>query len=166
MITLVLGGASSGKSAVGERLVAQHPAPITYVATGVVTDDDMANRIRVHKERRPESWALVEATGERLVDALESLNGSVLLDSLGTWVASLVPDVPPSVADDLCCALLRRRGDTVLVSDEVGLGVHPPTELGRHFREELGKVNVAVAEIADQVLLVVAGRVLPLERLS
>ena len=108
----------------------------------------------------------MEATGEQLVGALESLSGSVLLDSLGTWVASLVPDISPSAADELCCALLRRRGDTVLVSDEVGLGVHPPTELGRHFREELGKVNVAVAEIADQVLLVVAGRVLPLERLS
>jgi adenosyl cobinamide kinase/adenosyl cobinamide phosphate guanylyltransferase len=68
-------------------------------------------------------------------------------------------DVPPVVD-----ALVRRAGDTIVVSDEVGLGVHPSTEIGQRFRDVLGLVNHAVAEVCDQVLLVVAGRVLPLER--
>jgi adenosyl cobinamide kinase/adenosyl cobinamide phosphate guanylyltransferase len=64
----------------------------------------------------------------------------------------------------LCDALRARAGDAVLVSEEVGLGVHPSSEAGRRFRDALGALNVAVAEVADEVLLVVAGRVLPLER--
>ncbi len=88
--------------------------------------------------------------------------GTALVDSLGTWVAAHEggdPDVP-----GLLEALDKRFGDTVLVSDEVGFGVHPATEVGRRFREVLGDVNTAVADKADRVLLVVAGRVLPLDR--
>ena len=165
MITVVLGGASSGKSAVAERLVARHPLPVTYVATGVATDEDMAARIRVHQARRPSSWRLVEVDGRELVSAVASLRGTVLLDSLGTWMASLYP----YAVDDaglLSGALTCREGDTVVVTDEVGLGVHPGTELGRHFRDDLGRLNTAVSEVADEVLLVVAGRILPLELLD
>jgi adenosylcobinamide kinase/adenosylcobinamide-phosphate guanylyltransferase len=88
----------------------------------------------------------------------------VLVDALGTWVAAhadLAVDV-----DELLAVLRARDGDTVLVSDEVGLGVHPSTEIGRRFRDVLGDVNAAVAEHADDVLLVVAGRVLPLARFN
>ena len=90
----------------------------------------------------------------------------MLVDSLGTWVAAH-PDLAPDVA--ALVAALRARaarapGATVLVSEEVGLGVHPPTEVGRCFADALGTLNRAVAEIADRVLLVVAGRVLPLDR--
>ena len=165
MITMVLGGASSGKSVVAERLVARHPKPVTYVATGLATDEEMAARIRVHQARRPAWWRLVEVNGPELVSAVASLTGTVLLDSLGTWMASLYP----SAIDDaglLCGALMCRDGDTVLVSDEVGLGVHPATELGRHFRDDLGRLNTAIADVADEVLLVVAGRILPLELLD
>jgi adenosylcobinamide kinase/adenosylcobinamide-phosphate guanylyltransferase len=166
VITLVLGGASSGKSAVAEKLVARHAKPITYVATGVVTDDEMAQRITIHQKRRPPSWGLVEATGFDLLPALERIEGSVLLESLGTWVASFLPDFSVTIGDALCDVLLERVGDTVVVTEEVGLGVHPATELGRHFREDLGRVNAAVAEIADRALLVIAGRVLALDELE
>ncbi len=163
MITLVLGGARSGKSAVAERLVARCPPPITYVATAVVdpADADHAARVAAHVARRDPSWSTVEV-GAGLVEALRAATGTVLVESLGTWVsASADAEVD---GDGLCAALAARSGDTVVVSEEVGLGVHPSSELGRRFRDALGEVNLAVAEVADEVLLVVAGRVLPLER--
>jgi adenosylcobinamide kinase / adenosylcobinamide-phosphate guanylyltransferase len=165
LITLVLGGTRSGKSEVAEALVADRPGPVTYVATGQVTDDDMAARIAAHRARRPAAWTTVEA-GNDLAGALTGLEGHVLVDSLGTWVAghaNLAPD-----AEELCAALRTRAvagaGDTVVVSEEVGLGVHPPTEVGRKFADALGELNRVVADEADRVLLVVAGRVLPLDR--
>jgi adenosyl cobinamide kinase/adenosyl cobinamide phosphate guanylyltransferase len=178
LITLVLGGTRSGKSQVAEDLVAGRQATVggqvTYVATGRASDDDMAARIAGHRARRPATWATVEtggdgaAGGPDLPALLAGLTGHVLVDSLGTWVAAdgaLAPDVPA-----LCAALGARArdggGDTVLVSEEVGLGVHPPTDVGRRFADALGELNRAVADVADRVLLVVAGRVLPLDRVS
>ncbi len=162
MITLVLGGARSGKSAVAEQLAARAGGSVTSVATAVLepADADHAARIAAPRDRRDPAWTTVETTD--LPAVLRSTAGAVLVDSLGTWVtadAELAPDVAA-----LCAALRERDGDTVLVSEEVGLGVHPSSELGRRFRDALGSVNVAVAEVADDVLLVVAGRVLPLER--
>ncbi len=161
MITLVLGGARSGKSEVGERLVAALGPDVTYVATAVPdpTDDDFAARIEKHRARRPSSWTTVEA-GADLPAVLAGLVGPVLVDSLGTWVAACaVPD-----PGGLCHALSTRDGSTVVVSEEVGLGVHPSSEAGRLFRDVLGTVNRAVADVADDVVLVVAGRILPLTR--
>jgi adenosyl cobinamide kinase/adenosyl cobinamide phosphate guanylyltransferase len=139
------------------------PVPTSYLATAVVDpgDADLAARVAAHCARRPAAWRTVEA-GADLAGALEAAVGTVLVDALGTWVAAH-PDLAPDV-DRLLAALRGRRGDTVLVSDEVGLGVHPSTEVGRRFRDVLGDVNAAVADLADRVLLVVAGRVLPLER--
>ena len=163
MITLVLGGTRSGKSEVAEALAAAAPPPVTYVATGVATDPDMAARIAAHRDRRPADWTTVEAgVGSSLPDALGSLDGTVLVDSLGTWVAGL-PELAPDTAG-LAAALRARAGDTILVSEEVGLGVHAPTEAGRRFADSLGTLNRAVADLADEVLLVIAGRVLPLAR--
>jgi adenosylcobinamide kinase/adenosylcobinamide-phosphate guanylyltransferase len=163
VITLVLGGARSGKSEVAERLVARLGADVTYVATGTPGDDDtdMAARIERHRARRPATWSTVEA-GTDLGNVLRSIEGPVLLDALGTWLARADGFVADS--GDLCAALRERRGDTVVVSDEVGLGVHPSTEAGRRFRDAIGLLNQAVAEVADEVLLVVAGRSLRLDR--
>jgi adenosylcobinamide kinase / adenosylcobinamide-phosphate guanylyltransferase len=162
VITLVLGGARSGKSVVAERLVARLPAPTTYVATAVIHGDaDMAARVAVHRDRRPAGWRTVEASGARLAVHVENLEGSVLVDSLGPWVAG-VPGFDVDLTG-LCHALTERSGDTVIVSEEVGLGVHPTTDAGRRFRDVLGEVNQAVAAIADEVLLVVAGRTLRLD---
>jgi adenosyl cobinamide kinase/adenosyl cobinamide phosphate guanylyltransferase len=159
VITLVLGGTRSGKSDVAERIAARWSDPVTYVATGQATDDDMAARIAAHRARRPGAWSTVEA-GPDLPAVLARLDGPALVDSLGTWVArcdDLAPDAPA-----LCTALTRRTAATVVVSEEVGLGVHPMTEAGRRFADALGEVNRAVAAVADDVLLVVAGRILPL----
>ncbi|HVF74352.1 MAG TPA: bifunctional adenosylcobinamide kinase/adenosylcobinamide-phosphate guanylyltransferase [Acidimicrobiales bacterium] len=162
MITLVLGGARSGKSAVAEALAARLGDDVTYVATGAAADDpDMGARIAAHQARRPATWSTVEA-GADLADVLRSLPGPVLLDALGTWVAGAEGFAVDG--GELCAALRTRQGVTVVVSEEVGLGVHPSTEVGRRFRDALGTLNQAVAAIADDVLFVVAGRVLPLER--
>ena len=162
MIALVLGGARSGKSAFAERLAESLPMPVTYVATGTASDEDMAERIARHRARRPASWR-TEEVGAALVDGLDRVPGTALVESLGSWVAAC--DMAPDV-DALLAVLRRRVGDTVLVSEEVGLGVHPPTALGVRFRDAVGEVNVAVAEVADDVRLVVAGRGLRLERLE
>jgi adenosyl cobinamide kinase/adenosyl cobinamide phosphate guanylyltransferase len=162
VITLVLGGARSGKSEVGERLAAALGPNVTYVATAVIdaTDDDFAARIEKHRARRPPTWTTVEA-GADLPAIVAALTGPVLVDSLGTWVAGCTADPD---ADALGHALTHRDGPTVVVSEEVGLGVHPSTDVGRAFRDALGTVNRAVADLADEVLLVIAGRVLPLAR--
>jgi adenosyl cobinamide kinase/adenosyl cobinamide phosphate guanylyltransferase len=172
LITLVLGGTRSGKSEVAEALAAAAPPPVTYLATYVaadVTDDvaadpDMAARVAAHRARRPAAWATVEA-GASLPAVLAALGGTVLVDSLGTWVAGFADLVPDTAG--LERALRARqagRGDTFVVSEEVGLGVHAPTAPGRRFADSLGSLNRAVADLADEVLLVVAGRVLPLSR--
>lgn len=165
MITLILGGARSGKSALAERVAAGAGAPVVYVATSVVDGDpDFDERVRRHRQRRPPSWTTAEP-GPDLVgylDVTAAVGSTFLIDSLGTWVAA-APDFEVEVAA-LCRALTARRGDTIVVSEEVGLGVHPSTEVGGRFRDALGSVNAAVSAIADEAWLVVAGRTLRLDR--
>jgi adenosyl cobinamide kinase/adenosyl cobinamide phosphate guanylyltransferase len=163
VITLVLGGARSGKSAVAERLAAADGGPVTYLATGSAepSDSAFAARIAAHRLRRPTSWTTVEC-GADLAAALAAAEGLVLVDALGTWLAAH-HDFDADI-DALLAALRARTAPTILVSEEVGLGVHPSTDLGGAFRDALGSLNQAVAELAGDVLLVVAGRVLPLER--
>lgn len=159
MITLVLGGSRSGKSSAAERIALAAGGPVTYVATATVEDDDFADRVARHRDRRPTEWTTLEVSTD-LAGALASVHGLALVDSLGTWVAG-VPDFAVDV-DGLCQALLDRTDPTVLVSDEVGMGVHPETPVGRRFRDALGTVNQAVAAVAQDVVLVVAGRSLHL----
>jgi adenosyl cobinamide kinase/adenosyl cobinamide phosphate guanylyltransferase len=161
VIVLVLGGARSGKSELAEQWVERLGSPVTYVATGWNDDDAMAARIEAHRVRRPASWATLEV-GTGLAEALRSVHGAVLVDALGTWLARH-RDFEVD-AGDLCRALQERDGDTVVVSDEVGLGVHPETAVGLAFRDALGSLNRAVAGVADRAVLVVAGRVLELDR--
>jgi adenosylcobinamide kinase / adenosylcobinamide-phosphate guanylyltransferase len=117
VITLVLGGARSGKSEMAERLAAAAAAPdVTYVATGVVGDADMAGRVAAHRRRRPAGWRTVEP-GADVVDAVRQAAGTVLVDSLTTWVAEAKGFGVD--ADGLCRALRDRDGDSVVVSDEV-----------------------------------------------
>jgi adenosyl cobinamide kinase/adenosyl cobinamide phosphate guanylyltransferase len=155
VITLVLGGTRSGKSQVAERIASGLEPPVTFVATATVTDDDMRARVELHRTRRPDDWRTVECDTD-LPTALRQLEGTVLVDSLGTWVASRHDRRVD--ASDLVDALVERSGSTVVVSEEVGLSVHPTTEAGRRFADALGDVNLAVAACADDVFLVVAGR--------
>lgn len=159
MITLVLGGARSGKSAVAERRAGD--GPVTYIATFVGDDDrDMAARVAAHQARRPAHWTTVETAD--LVGAVRAAEpGTVLVDSLTTWVAGSTGYAVDAAG--LGLAMGSHAGDVIVVSDEVGLGVHPSTEEGRRFRDALGMVNQAVSAVADVALLVVAGRVLRLD---
>lgn len=164
-VTLVLGGTRSGKSAVAERLTADLASPgdgmVTYVGTASVADEEMARRVAAHRARRPATWSTVELrTSAELPAILAQLDGSVLVDSLGTWVAS-APDLQVD-GQALVRALRGRSGSTVLVSEEVGLAVHPATAVGRAFVDVLGHLNQTVAAVAQRVLLVVAGRTLEL----
>jgi adenosyl cobinamide kinase/adenosyl cobinamide phosphate guanylyltransferase len=169
VIPLVLGGARSGKSEVAERLVSALAAgrPVTFVATASPSADDadFAARVAAHQARRPPTWTTIEiGPSDSLPRALDRASGPVLLDSLTTWVAS-APGFDADVGG-LCAALRTRPGDSVVVSDEVGLGVHPSTEAGRLFRDALGLANQAVADVADDARLVVAGRTLRLDGLE
>lgn len=164
MITLVLGGARSGKSAFAERLAAAGGRPVIYVATAVVGDDpDFAERVRRHRDQRPSGWSTAEP-GADLVGFLAGgpeSGATLLIDSLGTWVAAQ-PDFAADPAG-LCRALLARKGPSIVVSEEVGLGVHPSTEVGGRFRDALGTVNQEVAAVAERAYLMVAGRALNLD---
>lgn len=160
MITLVLGGARSGKSTFAERLAARSLGPVTYVATMVLDDDvDVRARVAAHRLRRPAQWTTVDSEID-LERILRTRSGTILIDSLGPWIARL-PNLECDV-EGLCSALSARNDDTIIVSDEVGLGVHPATALGRDFRDVLGSLNQAIARVADRVLLIVAGRALTL----
>jgi adenosylcobinamide kinase / adenosylcobinamide-phosphate guanylyltransferase len=158
MKTLVLGGARSGKSLVAERLASRSGAPVTYLATMRLNDDaDLAARVKMHRQRRPEDWATIECD-EDLAAVLSATSGTVLVDSLGPWLAGL--SSREDLISSLCDAVRERTDDTVIVSDEVGLSVHPETEAGRNFRDALGTLNQRLAGACDDVLFVVAGRTL------
>jgi adenosyl cobinamide kinase/adenosyl cobinamide phosphate guanylyltransferase len=162
VITLVIGGVRSGKSELGARLASRLGEPVTVVVpTTFPTDPDLAARVRAHQARRPDTWTTVEC-GAALPATLATTAGPVLVDSLGAWVAESPGfDVDaPALLD----ALATRAGSTVLVTEEVGLAVHPPTESGRRFADALGALNTEVAAIADEALLTVAGQVVPLRR--
>jgi adenosyl cobinamide kinase/adenosyl cobinamide phosphate guanylyltransferase len=162
LITLVLGGARSGKSTFAEDLARRSTPPVTYVATLSVGDDeDLAERVEQHRRRRPANWTTIECRDD-LAAMLAQTKGVVLIDSLGPWLAGQ-PDMTVD-AGTLCDALRGRSDDTIIVTDEVGFGVHPETAVGRTFRDALGTLNQAVAEVADTVYLVVAGRALLLPR--
>jgi len=172
-LTLVIGGARSGKSAVAERLVERHEGPLLYLATGSILDSagrldpDMAARVDMHQQRRGERYRTIES-GPDLVGALTDAPAwPALVDGLGTWVAAHWDSDAPDggfAADphELVAAFRRHPKPIVVVTDEVGLGVHPETAVGRRFRDALGTANQAVAHYADLALLVVAGRALEL----
>ncbi len=161
MIILLLGGARSGKSLLAELAASRCPKPVVYVAPALVEDEDFSRRVRVHRERRPADWETAEP-GAGLVDyVLGAPKATLLIDSLGSWVAATA-DFAVDAAG-LSDALRRHDGDVVIVSEEVGLGVHPSSEVGGRFRDALGSLNSQVAAVADQVYLVVAGRTVELK---
>ena len=159
MIALILGGTRSGKSATAEAIARSFSQPVTYIATAVVdpADNDHRARIAAHQARRSADWTTLEcAKPADLVRHLRTVRGVALVDSLGTWV-TLHRDVIIDPAD-LLDALEHRNDPTVIVSEEVGLAVHPPTEAGRWYVDIMGALNQRVAQVADRVFFVVAGR--------
>ena len=163
---LVLGGSRSGKSAHAESLVTGR-ADVVYLATSAPAPDDAdwTRRIAAHRARRPPAWTTLETTAPS--DLLRG--GTVLVDSVTTWVAALMDETGVWAAepgahdrladrvDALVNAWAMTPAHVVAVSDEVGLGVVPETRSGRLFRDTLGEVNQRLAGTADEVWFVVAG---------
>ncbi len=162
-VTLVLGGARSGKSAYAESLVAGPGA--VYVATAEAIDDEMGERIARHRaRRRGEGWATVEAPLD-LAAALRAhasgASGGVLVDCLTVWLGNLMHagrDIDREAASLLeSLAVAVPPAPVVLVANEVGLGVVPDNPMARAFRDHAGRLNQALAARADRVVLVTAG---------
>ncbi len=160
MITLVIGGTRSGKSEIAEQITGELGSTVTVITPGSATDPQMSARIAEHRARRPTTWSTVEC-GPDLIDALVTADGVTLVDSLGSWVAA-TEDFAVD-AEALVRALTERREPTVVVTEEVGLSVHAPSDAGRAFADAVGTLNSKVATVADDALLVVAGRTVRLE---
>jgi adenosylcobinamide kinase / adenosylcobinamide-phosphate guanylyltransferase len=165
---VVLGGARSGKSSFAERLASESALARVYIATATADDDEMRARIAHHRARRHDGWSTVEEPLD-LVPVLmrEAVAGrAVVVDCLTLWLSNLMHaerDVD-AAADRLAAWLPGAGGLVVLVSNEVGLGLVPDTPLGRRFRDAQGRLNQAVAAVADNVVFVAAGLPLWLKR--
>ncbi|HEX3414996.1 MAG TPA: bifunctional adenosylcobinamide kinase/adenosylcobinamide-phosphate guanylyltransferase [Stellaceae bacterium] len=159
-VTLILGGARSGKSRYAERLVENAARCGTYLATAEAGDAEMAERIAAHKARRGPFWRTVEAplTLASAIAAAAS-EGPVLVDCLTLWLSNLLlaGKQPDAEAGVLCRVLREAAGPIVLVSNEVGMGLVPETPLGRHFRDAAGRLNQEIAALADRVVFIAAG---------
>lgn len=158
-VTLVLGGARSGKSRHAEGLACAQPGLRYYLATAEPFDDEMRARIAQHRVQRGEGWETIEAQLE-LVTALTALrSGAVLIDCITVWIGNLMHagrEVEPEVAR-LVQALAGSPCDIVVVSNEVGLSVVPDNAMARRFRDAQGRANQALAAMADEVVFVAAG---------
>jgi adenosylcobinamide kinase/adenosylcobinamide-phosphate guanylyltransferase len=159
-VTLVLGGARSGKSSYAESLVTAQPQPWVYIATAEARDDEMVARIAEHKARREAGWQTIEAP-HKLPEALNAApqSSAVLVDCLTLWLSNLMHakfEIGKMTAR-LEEALAARAGTTIFVANEVGLGIVPENALARAFRDAQGTLNQRLAGVAGRVVLMVAG---------
>jgi adenosylcobinamide kinase/adenosylcobinamide-phosphate guanylyltransferase len=164
-LTLVLGGARSGKSRYAESLITALPPPWIYVATAQAGDEEMAARIKSHRERRGAQWRTIEAPRELAKSLLACGDGPVLVDCLTLWLSNLmlaeanIEEETAQLEDTLTAA----NGPLVLVANEVGSGIVPSYPLGRRFRDAQGILNQRIAARAERVILMVAGLPLALK---
>jgi adenosylcobinamide kinase / adenosylcobinamide-phosphate guanylyltransferase len=160
-ITLVLGGARSGKSRYAEQLVETAASCGTYCATAEAGDAEMAGRIAAHRARRGPFWRTVEAplALTAAIAAEAAPERPVLVDCLTLWLSNLLLAGRQwgEEAQALRGTLREVAGPVVLVSNEVGMGLVPETPLGRRFRDAAGRLNQDVAALADRVVFVAAG---------
>lgn len=171
-MTLLIGGARAGKSGLAVRRAEDSGLPVTFLATAQALDDDMAGRIARHRAARPADWTTIEEPLE-LTRALENADpgAAVIVDCLTLWVSNLLlagndgdDDEIAARAAEAARAAAQRDAPTFVVTNEVGSGVVPASELGRRFRDALGRVNAIWAHESSDAFLVVAGRTLVLER--
>jgi adenosylcobinamide kinase/adenosylcobinamide-phosphate guanylyltransferase len=185
-IVLVTGGARSGKSAFAETLAARRGECVAYLATATVGDAEMEERIARHRARRPAGWVTLEAPLDILASLATVASGIevVLVDCLAVWAANrllaigeparegwwdqvaTLERVLTQEVEALVAAAREASWDLILVTNEVGFGVVPPTELGRAYRDLLGRLNQVVAARADEVYLVVAGLAVDVKQLA
>lgn len=157
-VTLVLGGARSGKSALAERLTLAAGGPPVYVATAEAWDDEMRARIALHRAQRDgQGWRTIEAPIS-MPQALGETSGPVLVDCLTLWLTNLMlGEHDIEAATTALLAALERPALTVLVANEVGLGIVPDNALARRFRDAAGRLNQTIAARADTVVFTAAG---------
>ncbi len=163
MKALILGGVRSGKSRYAEELAARHGGSVAVVATGAAGDEEMAARIAAHRARRPKSWQVVEepiALGRALLETSRP-DSIVIVDCLTLWLTNILMQSEPTLLQRECDALLAAMhsaaGSVVLVSNEVGSGVVPISELARRFADATGSLHQRLAQVCDRVVLMVAG---------
>ena len=169
---LFIGGARSGKSDLAVQLGVAWPGDVVMIATASAGDEDMARRIERHQLDRPDDWALIEAPLCSANDVTAIVEPAmVIVDCITMLVANLMFSQRDESEIDAHLTILgdtlaQRSEPSVVISNEVGLGVHPETELGRQYRDVLGRANRRLAEHANQTFFVVAGQVLPLRPLD
>ncbi|MBW4077093.1 MAG: bifunctional adenosylcobinamide kinase/adenosylcobinamide-phosphate guanylyltransferase [Acidobacteria bacterium] len=164
-VTLIVGGARSGKSSKALELARRHGDHVSFIATGQARDAEMAARIDRHRRERPEAWNTIEAPIE-VVSALARVTSGdcLIIDCMTLWVSNCLEVM--SVTDieqravDLATAAARRDGLTIVVSNEVGSGVVPVNRLARTYVDLMGRVNAIWSEVAATMLVMVAGRAL------
>jgi adenosylcobinamide kinase/adenosylcobinamide-phosphate guanylyltransferase len=161
VLTLILGGARSGKSRHAEALVMGAASAGTYVATAEAGDAEMAERIAHHRARRGAFWRTVEEPLDLagMIGAHGEPERPILVDCLTLWLSNLMGAnrVVEHETETLGAALREARGPVVLVANEVGMGLVPETPLGREFRDAAGRLNQQVAALADRVVFIAAG---------
>ncbi len=161
-LILILGGARSGKSRFALSRAREIGLPPLFLATGEARDEEMAARILRHRAERGENWRTIEEP-RRISEVIRREAGQVIVvDCLTLWLANLVGDdadakIEPHVAE-LVDALADRRSAVVAVSNELGMGIVPENALARAFRDAAGRMNQCVAELADEMFLLVAGQ--------
>jgi adenosylcobinamide kinase/adenosylcobinamide-phosphate guanylyltransferase len=170
-LTLILGGARSGKSAYAQRLAAERGNDVLYVATAEAGDDEMAARIAAHRAERPAHWRTLEAPRQvgSAIRVVAGDAGVVLIDCLTLLASNVIVPLPEPVTvvaaesalnaevDELLAAYAESEAEWIVISNEVGLGLVPPYPLGRAYRDALGRANQRLAGVADEVLFMVAG---------
>ncbi len=168
-LTLVTGGARSGKSTFAEQLALEMGGDqVTYIATLTAGDQEMQDRIKTHRLRRPKLWQTLEPPTTP-IQAIPMVTGDViLLDCLSGWISTLLlenenlpaPDFDTLVdrsIEKLVAAIAGSNRRVIVVTNEVGSGVVPATQMGRIFRDALGRANLSIAGAADEVIEIVVG---------
>jgi adenosyl cobinamide kinase/adenosyl cobinamide phosphate guanylyltransferase len=158
-LSLVLGGARSGKSRYAERLIAARPPPWVYLATAEPGDEEMRARIAAHRARRGPQWKTIEAPHDVAATIVTCQPMPVLVDCMTLWLSNMMlagADIEAEIGA-LERALDAATAPVVLVANEVGGGIVPDNPLGRKFRDLQGMLNQRIAARADRVVLMVAG---------
>lgn len=162
-ITLVLGGARSGKSAYAEQLAIKNNQNVVYIATAQAHDNEMQQRINKHQQQRPSHWQTVEEpiALSQVLQAHNQANKTVLVDCLTLWLTNLLcldnDEQLENEKKQLLSCLSQVNTNVILVSNEVGLGIIPMGELTRRYVDEAGYLHQDIAALADNVILVTAG---------
>lgn len=170
MLIVLLGGARSGKSSLAERLAQQHAGPVVYVATAprIDGDADLDARIERHRADRPDTWTTIEEQVDLAGALARAGDAFTIVDCITTWTGNLQyhgrSESEALAATDaaIAAATARRPATTVVVTNEVGLGIVPADALSREYRDLLGRINQRWVDAADRALALVAGRAIAL----